>query len=107
MINSTQAKKIIATSKPTIIVVVADFCPHCKELKPELAQLTLLALNYGVELYSMNVEKENEEFLTEHSFETLPYCLVFAGGEFKGGENANKEMLEQLIPVFGQVAKSA
>ena len=102
-IKAVEAQSLVDSGSPTLIVCVADWCPHCQELKKEFEPLQHLAAQYNINLEVIKVtEPENQEFLTKNPFETLPYCLVFVGKEFKGGENASAQMLMQLMPALAE-----
>lgn len=104
--NFRDVQSLIDSKSPILVICVADWCKHCQELKTKLPELKELANSKGINLEAIKAtEPENEAFLTRNPFETLPYCLVFVDGEFKGGENASEEMLSQLIPAISECVK--
>lgn len=99
----SEINNLIADVNPTVVVCVADSCPYCVELKSSSNEIKEFAESNNLNLEFFDIAKsENQEFLKKYPFETLPYALVFVDGDFKGGDNASKEMLEQLIPLLNR-----
>lgn len=103
MENNLQQITTLAEGNSTIVLCVADSCPHCVELKKHSDEISTLAQLNNLNVEFLHIENsENHEFFKMYPFETLPYALVFIDGEFKGGDETSKEMLDQLIPLLNR-----
>lgn len=102
-LKSKEVQNLIDSGLPTLAICVADWCPHCQELKNDMETIKHFASLNNINVALIKVtDQDNQDFLTKNPFETLPYCLVFVDGQFKGGETAYKNMLLELIPAISQ-----
>jgi len=102
-------QSLIDSGQPTLVICVADWCKHCQELKSSISDVSSFAAVHHINVALIKItDQDNQEFFTKYPFETLPYCLVFVDKQFKGGENASKSMLMELIPaIAGAVARDS
>lgn len=102
-LKSKEIQDLIDSGSPTLAICVADWCPHCQELKNDMETIRYLASINRINVALIKVtDLDNQDFLTKNPFETLPYCLVFVDRQFKGGETASKDMLLGLIPAISE-----
>lgn len=82
--ESDKLDALIKTSEPTLVLFYADWCGHCKTLKPVWDETAEKANTDKQKMVKIDVggkDEETKELLTKYKIDGFPTILVFQNGK--------------------------
>ncbi len=94
-------QKVLKSTKPVVVEVYTDSCPHCKQLHPIFIK-TALENNDRFDFYQLNAV-ENLDIAKRYKILGVPSLFFFVHGKLvnkKTGVLSQKKILKRLEPLL-------